>query len=401
MKKPRRIGRVVLGGGAVVVLLGLFASLAYAMLAPPRRTYSQATPDAVLESAISMVKNGDARLLTKLVHADSVEMRQSLNRLGLLLQNLQGLASEIQKNFPKEIEEFRAKTEKELAEGKTPAFIAAISGGFGNGPGKVNIGNGQNRDETESAIKEFVARQFSDPFGWIEQNSKRLSTLTYADDQATITLDGKPVGGIGIPLQLEEDGNWYIKLPTGMPPLSDILPKAKPQWAMFNSLIQLLDNTVVELTDDVRAKRLRNLESIGLKAQEKVIFPGALWFAAYSADLDARKRVDRGLRAFRERQKAWVKQREEVESDGVKGVSPKLTAALSKMASEELSALIRARKAPAVKDMNDAAFEELIGGWLKKRGLRVDLAGPLKGDAIDQAVERWEASATPKKDEKK
>ncbi|MGE4196896.1 MAG: hypothetical protein AB7G11_07215, partial [Phycisphaerales bacterium] len=196
--------------------------------------------------------------------------------------------------------------------------------------------------------------------------------------------------GIGIPLQRAEDGNWYIKLPTQMPPLSDVLPQAKPPWAMFNSLIQLLDNTVVELTSDVRMGNLRNLNSIGVKAQEKVVFPGALWFAAYSADLDARKRVDRYMRLYRERQKQWVKSREAAETDGVKGVSAKLASALSKIAAEELSPLVRARRAPPVKDMSDADFESLVSAWVKKRGLGVDLAGPLAGEAIDQAVIRWE-----------
>ncbi len=394
-KRPnRRIGRVILGVASVTLLLGLFASLAYSMFAPARRTYSQASPDAVLDSAMLMVKNGDARLLTKLIYADSPEMRQSLNRLRLLLQNMQGLAKEIQENFPKEIQEFREKTEKELKEGKTPAFLAAISGGFGRGS-QANIAvpsaNGD-RSETESAVREFVARQFSDPFGWLEQNAERLSTLTIADDQATVTLDGRPVAGIGIPLQLAEDGNWYIKLPTGMPPLSDVLPKAKPQWMMFNSLVQLLDNTVVELTTDVRSGNLRNLKSIGDKAQEKIIFPGALWFTAYSADLDARKRVDRGLRSYRERQKAWAKSRDDRAADGAAGVSPKLLAALSKIATEELTPLIRARKSPPFKDMTDAAFEDLIAGWMKKQRLGVDPVGPLKSDAIDQAVERWESA---------
>lgn len=393
------IGRVVLGVGSVAVLLGLFAVLAYSIFAPARRTYSQATPDAVLESAMLMVKNGDARLLTKLIYADSPEMRQTLNRLGLLLQNMQGLAGEIQRSFPEEIAAYRAKTEQELKEGKTPAFLAAISGAIGRG-GNANIAvptEGKDRSETESAVREFVARQFSDPFGWLEQNSKRLSTLTVTDDQATVTLDGQPVGGIGIPLQLAEDGNWYVKLPTGMPPLSDVLPKAKPQWTMFNSLIQLLDNTVVELTTDVRSGHLRNLKSIGDKAQEKVIFPGALWFTAYSADLDARKRVDRYMRTYRERQKAWAKAREErgsmsggEPSGSGGGVSPKLLSALSKIATEELTAQVRARKAPAVKDMTDAAFEELIGAWIKKQGLGISLAGTLKGEAIDQAVAQWE-----------
>ena len=252
--------------------------------------------------------------------------------------------------------------------------------------------------ETEDTIRQVIAKLFADPFGWIDQNSGRLSTLSVADDQATITLDGQPVGGIGIPLTLAEDGNWYIALPIGMPPVSDIMPKAPQQWMMLNSLVKLLDNTVMELTDDVRSRRLQNLESIGTKAQEKIIFPGGLWFAAYSADLDARKRVDRTVRAFKERQKAWVKTREEQPIDGVSGVSTKLTGALSKIAAKELEPVVRARKGPRFQEMTDASFEELVAEWAKKNQLGVNLKAPLKGEAIDAAVANWEASELAKKE---
>jgi len=241
----------------------------------------------------------------------------------------------------------------------------------------------------ESAVRDLVARLFADPYGWIDQNSSRLSTMRVTDDIATITLDGQPVGGIGIPLKLAEDKNWYIALPTGMPPISDIMPKAPQQWQMMNSLVQLLDEVVVELTNDVRNGRLRNLKSIGDKAQDKVIFSAGLWFVAYSADLDARKRVDRSVRQFRERQKLWVKTREEHPIDGVGGVSPKLTGVFSKIAAIELEPLVRARKGPKFAEMSDAEFERLLGEWIKKHNLGVNLDAPLIGTSVDESAGRW------------
>ncbi|MBC7772127.1 MAG: hypothetical protein H7210_06515 [Pyrinomonadaceae bacterium] len=384
------------GIAAVCVLLGLFATIAYALLSRPKAVYSQATPDDLVSSAVLMVKNGDAKLLTRLIYADNDEMRKSLNRLGVLLDHMQGLAKGINKQFPEDIAKFRAEAEQAAKDGKTPAIMAVLSGGLKAGAGAAGIGNrrpggggGSGRDEMESAVRDLVARLFADPYGWINQNSSRLSTLRVTDDMATITLDGQPVGGIGIPLKMADDKNWYIALPTGMPPISDIMPKAPQQWLMINSLVQLLDEVVVELTSDVNSGRLRNLKSIGDKAQEKVLFSAGLWFVAYSADLDARKRVDRAVRQFRERQKLWVKTREERPIDGVGGVSSKLTGVFSRIAARELEPLVRARKGPKFADMTDPAFEQLLGEWIEKNNLGVNLQAPLVGASIDEAAARW------------
>jgi len=385
-----------LGASAIVLLLGLFASIAYGLFAKSPREYSQRSPDDVVASAVAMVKNGDARLLTHLLKADSDDMRKSLNRLGGLLQDLQSLGKEIQKQFPEEVAEYREKAAAAAKEGKAPAIMAMISGGMGGGRG--GVGGAQQafkpgaEGEMEGAIMDIVAKLLADPFGWIDQNSSRLSTLMVTDDQATITLDGKPVGGLGIPMVRDDDGVWYIALPTGMPPISDIMPKAEQQWMMLNSLVQLLDNTVVELTTDVRNGSLRNLKSIGIKAQEKLVFPAGIWFAAYSADLDARKRVSRGMRGYRERQQAWAQTRKEQPVDGVAEVSPLLLSAMSDVATKEMTPLIRARTAPNFKDMSDAAFEELVQKWMTKADLRITLTAPLGKEQVDPTVKAWKES---------
>lgn len=398
-KKTVNRNQLIAGIAAVCVLLGLFVTIAYALLSRPKPVYSQATPDDLVQSAVAMVKNGDAKLLTRLIYADNDEMRKSLNRLGVLLDHVQVLAKAINRQFPEDIAKFRTEAEQAAKDGKTPAIMAVLAGGmksgagaagFGNGKPGGGGGNGAGQDDMDSVISELVARLFADPYGWIEQNSSRLSTMYVNDDVYTITLDGQPVGGIGIPLKKGEDKNWYIALPTGMRPISDVMPKAPQQWLMINSLVQLLDEVVVELTSDVNNGRLNNLKSIRNKAEEKIIFSAGLWFVAYASDLDARKRVDRSVKQFRERQKLWVKTREEHPIDGVGGVSPKLTSVFSKIAAKELDPLVRARKGPKFEEMTDAAFEQMLAEWIKKNKLGVNLEAPLTGEAIDAAAARWD-----------
>jgi hypothetical protein len=277
--------------GAAILLLAAMVGTAVVTLAGTRRpVYSQDSPDDVVQSAIAMVRNGDARFLGDLLYADSDDMRATLNRLGVLLDHMQTLAIEIKKQFPADVEKLRSEVEKDAQAGKAPPIFAALTQGRAGRPGAG--GAGRAGPDQEEIMKSIVARLFSDPYGWIEQNESRLSTARVTDDTATVLVDNAPVAGVGIPMRLEK-GKWYIALPTNMPPLSRVMPRAPEQWRMFNSLIKLLDNTVLELADDVKQGRLRNLGSIGDKAQEKIIFPGALWVAAYSADLDARGRIDR------------------------------------------------------------------------------------------------------------
>ena len=54
------------------------------------------------------------------------------------------------------------------------------------------------------------------------------------------------------------------------------------------------------------------------------------WVAAYGSDMDARARVERAVKAYKDRQKAWIKTRKEKDKDAT--VSPKLAKAMETIA---------------------------------------------------------------------
>lgn len=381
-----RIWNRVIGGTAVAVLLTLVTTAVIVLGGVGKPTYSQATPDDVVRSAVLMVKNGHAKYLPDLIYADSDEMRGSLKRLGILLGHLQELAGSIKTRFPEEIERYRLEAEAEIASGKPPAMLGALMGGLGGNrsggpPGPPDA-------DQERAVRDLIARIFADPYGWIEQNEDRLSTIQVTDDLASILLDGNPVAGVGLALKLDGD-KWYLALPTNIPPVSRVMPKAPGQWKMINSLVKILDNTVLELNEDVSQGRLSNLKGIGDKAQEKILFPAGIWFAAYAADMDARGRIDRNQRQFRDRQRAWAKSREERAGGSAEGVTDGLTRAMSEIAGPEIEKLVRARKAPRWGEMSNSAFEAMVGEWLSARGLKIDLSAPLDRAAVDAALAGW------------
>lgn len=347
------------------------------------RRYSQATPDDVLLSAVQMVKNGDVRRLPELIHADSDDMRKTLMHLGVLLQHLQDLGYAIRDRFPEDVQRYKQLAEANIKSGKPPAAVATLLEEF-------TSRNGPPSDAQQDRMQDLIANIFADPYGWIEHNENRLSAVTVTDDLASILIDGKPAFGVGLTLKLD-NGKWYLALPTHLPPVNQVMPKAPEQWRMINSLIKILDNTTVELTADVKGGSLGDVKSIGQKAQQKVLFPGGIWVAAYAADMDARRRIDRNMRQYRDRQQAWAKTRGEKAAEKGAGVSEKLLACMTTLATLEIGPEVRARKARRWAELPDREFEQVVGEWMHKHRLAVNLQGTLVGESIDGTVSAWEA----------
>jgi hypothetical protein len=231
-----------------------------------------------------------------------------------------------------------------------------------------------------------VSRLLADPYGWIERNAARLSTVRITDDMAAVLADGQPVlPPLGIPLRLDA-GRWYVALPTHLPPVSNYMPRSTDEWSIVGSFVQVLDNAVVELTREVRAGKVRDLKGVGERVQKKVVFPGMMVFAAYGNEMDVRGRRDRVVRQFRAREREWAAGREE---RGIP-IPPALREAVERIALEEIDAAVRRRKAPKFQGMAEGEFVATLGGWMERDGLAVRLAGPLDAGAIDEQLRLWE-----------
>ena len=342
-----------------------------------KKAYGQETPDKVIESAESMIKNGDAKKLPDQVYADSAEMRATLDQIGRLMGRMQELAKAVESRFPQEL----AALKQDAESGKLEDLITTISagpdrtggaggggmpGGTGTGPRpprEVVIGVGpegasvqaggsggaQPDEKFKASLRTAVNQLFADPYGWLEANASRLSTEMVSDDTAMVLLDSKPIFGIAsIPMQ-KVDEKWYVAIPFNMSPLSAGMPRTEAQWKILRSVIQVLEKTVKDMTRDVREGRVGSLDALGRSAQEKVMFPVVIAFVAYGREMDVSSRIDRRFKQFQERQKAWVKARvkaaggdEEKSADAKKYVSSKLLAAMNAVAPAELEKQVRA-----------------------------------------------------------
>jgi hypothetical protein len=282
------------GGGRAGRAGRLAAALAAALLvlAGCGRTYDQSSPEAVLTTAREMLENGDARRLHELIHAESPEMRRVLRELGSVLGNLEQLGREIQAAFPDEVQALRERAEQEATSGRASNFLADALTGQMRQRGRGR----QDPRQMREAMTDSFQRFFADPYGWLREGEGRLGTEMIDDDFQAVTWDGRTVlPPMGVLLRRDGD-KWYFALPTHLPAFSRALPQTKEEWATLTDVVKILDNTVVDLTEDVRRGRARHLNELAQNAGEKAFIPIAIGFYAYSRAAENRREEERRRR---------------------------------------------------------------------------------------------------------
>jgi hypothetical protein len=288
----------------------LVVAVMVATMAGCRRGYDQSTPQAVLQTAKKMVEKGDADRLPELLYADTPQMRQLLDDLGIVLGSLQDLANAVQKAYPEEIDELKKQAEESAKQGDASGFLMRIAGqasqqagagkSGGRRPLRLNVGAGgpgvagQSDPEAmrgmfDNAMKEL----FADPYGWIAANETRLTAQQIADDRAAILWDGKPVLGIGLTMQKDVDDRWYVVLPLNAPGVGQFMPKTPESWEIMGSLMTVFDNMLQDLTTDVRRGRAARLDDLARMAGEKAFLPAVMVFFAYSKSIEVERKAAR------------------------------------------------------------------------------------------------------------
>lgn len=370
---------------AIGILAALAVVLASSSCSRRERGYSQDTPDDVVQSAIAMVKAGDTAKLSNLIYADSLEMRAVLRELGKLLQSMQKLSVASAQRFPEDFAKLQEQAAAAASDPKNKSLITQLMVGLDTGSGGTP--KQPNADDIRSAFSAVLA----DPYGWLERNSARLSTVMTTDDTAAVLFDGEPaIPVVGLPLR-KEDGKWYVFIPTKTPPLSRVMPRTRAMWSILGSVVRVTDNAVKDLTVDVEAGRVAGLTNLTDKFQEKVLFTVAIAFGAYARELDVHGRIDRRTSQLRTRQREWAEARKKAAPAGDPGVSSKLTRAVQAVAATEIEQLTRKNKPLGVDKMSDRELEDLMSTWLKSAGLPIAFdRDQLNGPELDARITAWE-----------
>jgi len=257
---------------------------------PPARS----TPEGTIAATKWAVERGQASRIGEFIYADSPDMRRLMNRLGVFFGNVQKLGTAIQVKFPAEVAKMAAQAEEAAKAGKSSSLIAQMTSQMRGGGGRRGRGvpepSNDMRDSFDNALKSI----FADPYGWIKDSEKRLTTEFLTDDSVSLLWDEKPLfPPVTLAMKLDAtDGKWYYMLPTNLPGVSGFMPKTKDQFEVFGGLIQVFDRVVIDLRKDVEGGKLRSLDEVSKAAGEKTFIPAAMTVFAYSRLIDSQKKKD-------------------------------------------------------------------------------------------------------------
>lgn len=273
--------------------------------------YSQASPEAVLVTARRMVENGDAPRLSELIYAESPQMRRLLRDAGRTLGLLDELGRAVQQRFPKEVESLRAEAAEAARTGQASSFVGRLVGAAG--PGRRGRPDPAAAQEARAAFDRTIKELFADPYAWLTRNADRLRATTEGmpDGMAAIQWDSNPdadderdwkpiLPPLGMAMK-QDRGRWYVMLPTGVPGASAVVPKSPEEWEIASSLLEAVDNMLMDLRKDVVSGRVATLDDVARSAGEKAFIPVALGMMAYGKAMDERRKGERAASPSQQR----------------------------------------------------------------------------------------------------
>ena len=253
----------------------------------------RSTPEGTIAAARWAVERGEARRIGDYIFADNEETRRLFRRLGVFLGNVQQLGQTIQEKFPAEVAGLKAAAEQAAAEGKATSLVSQLTSQMRPGRGRRSgppalAGDDSARQAFDNALKGL----FADPYGWVRESEKRLTTTFLTDTSVALLWDEKPIlPPIGMVMRRDDkDGRWYFALPTNLPGVSNFMPKTKEQFEIFGGLIKVFDQVVVDLRNDIDEGRLTTLDEVSRAAGEKTFLPAALTVFAYARLTESQKK---------------------------------------------------------------------------------------------------------------
>lgn len=259
--------------------------------------HDRSTPEGTIAALKETVKEGDPRKVGKFIYASNPDERRLMNRIGVFMGNLQVLGSAVNEKFPQDVAKLKAEVEAAAETGKQGSLLGGLTQNL-RPPNRRNRNNRDRAKAVADATKETPSEQrdvfnntikqlLSNPYGWLDESEKRLTTEYATDDTVALLWDEKPVfPPVGMVMRKGEDGLWYFQLPTNLPGLNNFMPKNKKQYEVFGSIVATLDNVVKDLTVKVQEGRIRSLDELSRTAGEDAFLPVGLSFVAYTTYID-------------------------------------------------------------------------------------------------------------------
>lgn len=215
---------------AAILLAGLLAACG-------KPAYDTSTPDATLDSAVAMVRDGRIEQLPDLIEipARDVTFEDGVTEVsaiaevkakaGSMLARVLRTADALRKRFPAEAAKELKNATKKTAKGARDQIVAGLT----------------------------------DPAGWLAAQRPRLKTTDLGDGTAALTFDGQPVLA-GILTLSNTDAGWRFRVPVELLRDSPYWPDTRHEWSVIASMMLAAEHALDDFQRDLDAGKITSLD---------------------------------------------------------------------------------------------------------------------------------------------
>ena len=150
--------------------------------------WDQGTPEATIKTARILVEKNRARELHKLIYPETPEMTGFLQKMGVLMGNLQKLAVQVEKSLPDEIATIKAKAA--ATSGKAADILGQLASQTRGRRGRPDF---KQQEAQQEALRALIENLFADPYQFLREGEQHLSTAYLTDDTVSLRWKDEPI----------------------------------------------------------------------------------------------------------------------------------------------------------------------------------------------------------------
>ena len=216
---------------------GLMLMLLLALAACRKPGPDTSTPEATLDAAVAMVREGRVRELPMLIEIpardvtfdDGVTEASAIGEVkqkaGAMLERVVGVAARLRQRFPGEVaKEVKAASKK-----------------------------------TSTGVRDQLVAVLGDPAAWIEAQRPRLKATDLGDGTAALSFDGQPVFAGALSLANTDDG-WRFRVPVELLRDSPYWPDTRHEWSVIASMMLAVEHAIEDFQRDLDGGKITSLD---------------------------------------------------------------------------------------------------------------------------------------------
>ena len=199
--------------------------------------YDTTTPDATLDSAVAMVRDGCIERLPDLIEipardvtfddgvTEASAIAEVKMKAGSMLARALRTADALRKRFPGEAAKELKNATKKTAKGARDQIVAGLA----------------------------------DPSGWLRAQRPRLQATDLGDGTAALTFDGQPVLA-GVLTLTSTDAGWRFRVPVELLRDSPYWPDTRHEWSVIASMMLAVEHAMEDFQRDLDGGKITSLD---------------------------------------------------------------------------------------------------------------------------------------------